>query len=402
MPQCAVYGTESAETVPCALPPEIWEFPVKDGLVVARPDVQGLFCLNDSARVIWEAYRATGCSASASEVLAEVFELSLEIAQRDVARTLAAWADSHLLGPRCAAPALTPSTAYARVPVQAVHCRIGNARFRLEMDSIEAVNEILPRIESIRVEPSEPGIVMRVSEADCGFAVLRDGTCFAVEESVAGARTVLFQEMVRLAEPGREWLALCHAGACGMNGRCIIFPAASFSGKTTLAAKLMKSGYVAYSDDFVGLEGSRLCIPAMPFALAIRSGSWEVLDCLLPELRDREIHLRFGEPVKFWPSNLAEDEDSAQPVAIVFSRWEKDAAVCLRSLTTMDALERLNECGFWVKHDRQSVGKFLGWLEGLPKYELRYGDLAQAVSYVDDVLSEAGMRLRDTGLSESP
>lgn len=60
-----------------------------------------------------------------------------------------------------------------------------------------------------------------------------------------------------------------HAGVVGWMGKAVIFPASSFSGKTTLVAELIKNGAVYYSDEYAVLDENGLAYP-FPKKLSMR------------------------------------------------------------------------------------------------------------------------------------
>lgn len=76
-----------------------------------------------------------------------------------------------------------------------------------------------------------------------------------------------------------------HAGVIGINGRAIVIPAKSFSGKTTLVAELVKRGAVYYSDEYAVLdvEGN---VEPFPKWLSLRGiiDDWAQLDRPVEEL----------------------------------------------------------------------------------------------------------------------
>jgi hypothetical protein len=74
----------------------------------------------------------------------------------------------------------------------------------------------------------------------------------------------------------RGWVALTspdmtfvHAGAVALDGRAIVFPGHSFSGKTTLTAALVQAGATYYSDEFAVLDSEGLVHP-YPKPLSLR------------------------------------------------------------------------------------------------------------------------------------
>jgi hypothetical protein len=87
-----------------------------------------------------------------------------------------------------------------------------------------------------------------------------------------------FSARVRLlvASHSKEFVFL-HAGVIGWKGKCVLFPADSHEGKTTLVAALISRGAVYYSDDYAILDSDGLVHP-FPRKLSIRDrerpGKW--------------------------------------------------------------------------------------------------------------------------------
>ena len=195
------------------------------------------------------------------------------------------------------------------------------------------------------------------------FLFSATNTALHAKKGVGATRAVLLQEIVRSCR-GRDCLAVFHAGACGSNSRCVVFPAGTQSGKTTLAAVLMKMGLTFYSDDSVLLERDTLSVPVMPFALTVREGSWDVLNPRFPELQDLPILPRYGQRVRFLPPvRMKGDGQCGQVAAIVFVRFNPESATEIGPVDTLQTLLRLQESGFWVAHDQQSIRAFLAWIQ---------------------------------------
>ncbi len=149
----------------------------------------------------------------------------------------------------------------------------------------------------------------------------------------------------------------------------------------------MHQGLTLYADDSVALERDTLAIPAMPFALMLREGSWPVLGARFPELEHLPIHHRYGQNVKFLHPIHSAHSGSASAVAIVFSEWQPDAATTITSLDSFEAIVRLKESGFWAAHDRESIQTFLNWIESLPIYQMIYSGLDEAAAFVKELLN---------------
>jgi hypothetical protein len=363
----------------------LWEFPTEDFLVLARSNVPGLYILNPSARLIWEDLKAGAVFADLVRKFASTYNLPQELAAQDVKRTLDEWRTGLLSrqSSSSAAPAPPSDTPiscsvdfYTRDYV--VHGR----NVRIILQTFELTEEIAPRLESLPGASSTPDVTFRVVEDPDGFRIFRNECCVASEATIGETRGVLLQEIVRSCR-GRDPLAIFHAGACGSSSRCVIFPASTQSGKTTLAAVLMKMGLTFYGDDSVLLERDTLSVPVMPFALTVREGSWDVLIPRFPALKNAAIVPRFGQRVRFLPpAGEKQDGYCEQVSAIVFARFNVDSANEIAELDSLQILLRLQQSGFWVAHDQQSIRAFLSWIESTAAFALSYSDVDQAASII--------------------
>ena len=363
----------------------LWEFPIEDFLVLAWPDAPGLYILNPSARSIWEAFKSDTPLAELVREFASTYNIPSAVAEQDVTRTINGWRTGMLArhltsSPSTSTPSDTPAPSssdfFARDYV------VQGKNVRIILQTSELAEEIAPRLESLQHAPSTPDFTFRVVEGSDGFRVFRDQSCVAIEESIGEIRGVLLQEIVQSCR-GRDSLAIFHAGACGSNSRCVIFPASTQSGKTTLAAVLMKTGLTFYGDDSVLLERDTFSVPVMPFALTIREGSWNILNPRFPTLKNAPIVSRFGQRVRFLP--LAEERQDGyceEVVAIVFARFDPDSANEIGELDALQTLLRLQESGFWGEHDKESIRAFLAWIQSRASFALSYSDVDHAASVI--------------------
>jgi hypothetical protein len=264
---------------------------------------------------------------------------------------------------------------------------LNGVSFSLTLDSRELADEILPRLVALPVPSGPVDLHLRILTGPEALHLLCGDERFATAETVPAARALLLQEMVRLSRRDRDWLALLHAGACGNGERCVIFPAASHSGKSTLAAVLLSRGFSLHSDDSVGVERDTLCIPVAPFALALRKGSWPLVGARFPEFEALPVYVRFGQCVRFLPPTCPASDLASPAAAIVFSRWHPGSDTQVRALDTLQTLVRLNEAGFWVAHNSASIADFLSWVESLPSHELIYSDADAAADFVAGLLA---------------
>lgn len=271
-------------------------------MVLVRPDTDSLFLLNATAQVLWEESCAGISPNATARFFSAEFGIPFETALRDVELTLANWSEGLLAGRQPSVPLVPPSHKPHPATISADYL-FNQGHFRVLLDPGDLIDEVLPRLLSLRSSPASPAVRFSLKEHAGRFWVFRDEVCLGSEEYTSGARTLLLQEMTRLCEPGREWRAILHAGACGDESGCILFAGESYSGKSTLCAALMCAGLTCYSDDSAAIDQD-FRIAGMPFPLMLRQGSWSALLPRFPELKDTRVHRRWGVDVRFLPSNL--------------------------------------------------------------------------------------------------
>ena len=365
-----------------------WEFPFADACVLARPELPNLYILNPTAASAWRLFRAGKSIDEAAEEFAFAHNISTDTAARDLMHTWADWEHTLL------APLSSARTTSARhsLPDGPTDCfsrdyRLRERNIRVILTHPDLVAEIAPRIEPLLTASAcPPDATLQVTASGDGYHLFSGATCIATEADPASLRVLFLQEFARLAEANEEWMAILHAAACGAQDKCIIFPAASHSGKTTLAAALMNAGMTFYADDSVALQAKSLKIPAMPFAMMIREGSWPAISARFPDFQKAPIHERYGENVRFFhPTEPA--HQFARPAAMVFSEWRETGGTVIAELDPFSALVRLRNSGFWVTHDRSSISSFLDWLLSLPIYQMSYSDLDEAAEFAKELLA---------------
>jgi hypothetical protein len=78
---------------------------------------------------------------------------------------------------------------------------------------------------------------------------------------------------------------------------------------------------------------------------------------------------------------------SSSRMRFVFVRFQPDAANELSPIDPLQALLLLQESGFWVEHDKQSIRAFLGWIQSTPSFTLTYSDVDQAAVIIHRLLA---------------
>lgn len=188
---------------------------------------------------------------------------------------------------------------------------------------------------------------------------------------------------------------LLHAGALALGDRAVIMAATPGSGKSTLAAALMLRGFRLLSDEFGVLDpATGLLLPMLkPVALKNRSievirefSAKAVLGPVFPETRKGDV------------AHLAPDAASAdavgrpaRPALVLFPRYQAGAALELLPQPREQAFARLAFNSFnYALLGPVSFNAVADLAASCPAYELRYGNLEEAVRRIRELLDEAG------------
>jgi hypothetical protein len=155
-------------------------------------------------------------------------------------------------------------------------------------------------------------------------------------------------ELMARAIGRKDHVLHLHSAAVLHEGRLLLLPGSSGSGKTVLTAQLLSLGAVYFSDEAVLLRRDGT-VPPIPTALSVKSDGLEALKEQFPGLpalpeHDREdgVTVRYLPPP---PASLPSPAQSERPALILFPRYERGAAPGLRRISAPDALARLlDEC----------------------------------------------------------
>ena len=321
---------------------------------------------------MWRGFSHGVPVAEIAAGIAAHFCVSPEVANRDIEATIAAWRDGLLAPSLLTVP--VSSGAIAGTDERTVDCRVNGNNLRVILEPGQVWDEIAPRLEPVRTEPNPPLCTFRVASANGRVLVFREGTRIGDEENAAGARAILLQEMASSGAPR----AILHAGGCGG----VLLAGHSHSGKSTLCAALMGRGLPYYCDDSAVLDREFRVTP-MPFPLALRPGSWPLIEDRFPAFKDAPVYKRWGTDVRFLTPVSA--PMPAIVTALVFVRYQKEAETQLTKLTVFESLLSLQRSGFWVEHTPESIDRFLAWLGGIRRYSLQYPSLEEAEAIIGEL-----------------
>ena len=374
--------------------------PLTDHLIVIAPDGM-VVALDAGGRRLWEALRA-GCTVD-DLIDASVQEGNLPEAEArsSIARALASWRALGLIDTAAReaepAPVATPVVARPawRTPELDEVYLVGDRPVRVRCDDRVLAGVVEAACRSSRVEDAVGALpTVDVIEHDGWFAVRADDAVLArvddLTQNRALARHRCLTALLETGRQPRQWLGILHASAVGARGRCVVFPGAKGAGKSTLAAALVAGGAEFVADDYAPLEQASWRVWPVPYASGIKRGSWRPLRRRYPDLHARPVHQLAGLHIRYLELGAARMAplDRGLPVeALVFPRYEAGAALEQERMTPAEAMGGLCRARSMLDRRPEVLAETLRWVESVPAYRLRYGDLDRAVEQVFSLLS---------------
>lgn len=149
-------------------------------------------------------------------------------------------------------------------------------RVLLEGAPAELVSAVVSRLPPTASSPPGRSPARRyvVQSSDHGLAIRRDARQPMLAASVDAAAEVIVSDLQRTVAHRADGLLFVHAGAVAWQGRALVLPGRSLSGKSELVAALVRAGAEYLSDEFAVFDGHGSVHPyARPIALRQADGS---------------------------------------------------------------------------------------------------------------------------------
>ena len=372
--------------------------PLADQLVVIAPD-GAVAALDPGGRRLWEALQAGWSMSDLVEASVREGSVPREVARSSIARTLASWRALGLVDSTAQntapAPVAAPVVARsgARRPALDAVYLAGDRPVRVRCNDPALAEVIAATCRSCRVG-DEAGALATVDvvEQDGRFAVRADHARLARADdpttNPALARHRCLTALLETARWPRRLLGILHASAVEVDGRCVVFPGSRGSGKSTLAAALVAAGAGFVTDDYAPLEQASWRVWPVPYAPGIKHGSWRPLQVRHPGLAAQPVHELAGLRIRYLdlePARLAPLDRGLPVAALVFPRYKPGAALRQRRISAVEALAGLCHARSLLAREPDVLAETLRWVEATPAYRLAYGDLDQAIEWVQSL-----------------
>ncbi len=382
----------------------------EDQLLIFSEPYQKLYALNNSAAFIW-----SGCENRLSwdELVASListYGIESDQARADVNTALAKWATAGLLRSDEAGwqdPAAEESNADIGLDSPVVHTPdelVTPAFFRLALLG----NEILLRYASCDLKPrisevfdhlestsSGPARTVDIVESEDRFHIYAPGVPAVNGIDSPYLISALTQTVLQSAYRSCNFLIAVHAAVLSVGQKCVILSGHSGTGKSTLAAGLIKNGFTYFTDEVALVDRvTRNVIPA-PVSLRIKEGGWDIVGAMFPDLHRATSHVQpDGSKLRYLPppagSFVKDVSDSCPAGWLVFPRYSPEEETSLAPISRIDAIARLQSNGYDMGGllDRRKITELLSWLKTVDCFEMKVNRLDESVAIIRSLVRE--------------
>lgn len=361
------------------MPHTIIGFPLGQGIVLLQEDTEKIHILNPLVRWIWE----TLAEGSDVEEVKDLLTEETGHAGKFVDELTAAWREADLV------PISFEPETFVQNYSRHIYA-LGDNRICIQSNDKGLLGQIhacMGHLEDHHVAPLA-----------ATYTLCNEGECYSLFKNKVRLQTFpvrndcLVQTIWETIEtscqmPGE--LLVVHGSAVAAANVCCILAGAGGSGKTTLAAGLVASGYTLVADDVLPIgAGNGLAVP-IPMSMCIKEGSWTVLNDLYPDSDTYHIYSRFGKSVRFYPPPPAAVPHWSKRYRVnfvLFPRYSAGSSPKIIPMAPYDILAELLQTNSiidtWTPEKIENV---VHWLSGLAGYSLFYPDLSTGMELVKDL-----------------
>lgn len=187
---------------------------------------------------------------------------------------------------------------------------------------------------------------------------------------------------------------ILHAAVLERHGRAVILPAPPGSGKSTLCAALVASGWRLLSDELTMVRLADGLVEPLPRPISLKNQSIEVIRAWAPQLVfSRSVHhTTKGTVAHVKPpaDSVARAHEAVRAAWIVFPQYAADAPATLEAMAPARAFMQVADNGFNYGLLGRAGFDALGRLmAGAASYQFRYSVLDEAIATFERLAAPA-------------
>jgi len=391
--------------------------------VVFSEESQHLLRLNAPAALLFRELQEGTCATELAQVLASEGPVALDEAEQWVTATLDCFRSCGLFEDGPGAPdASIPSAGLEILAARmAAECApyapfepVAEERYRLletcalirfgHLAQVRLVRSVIGHLATD--DHLTPSIVIDISAEmlDNGHLrsdVYRDGIAIGRAPRLSWLAPIVKGALWQSAINAHDFLFYIHSGVVGTGASCVLLPAASGGGKSSLTTALVHRGCRYFSDEVALIEATTFHVSPMPLAICIKSTGWDLMAPYCPGISLLPVHVRIDRKVlRYIPPPADAVEQVPMPVAhIIFPRYEQNAPTRLERVNRSEALGRImDECvALRQRLDHTKVRQLVGWIAGIECYELTFSSLEAAAQLVMEATGSSRCGAADPG-----
>jgi hypothetical protein len=274
-------------------------------------------------------------------------------------------------------------------PHRSAPCRALDFRFVVRSTDVQ-LGRRLDRLFAPFVTTDEPLYEYSIVDSGArGDAIDLYENGALVERAPAVVEHLMWRVNRHVVESSGRYLLL-HAAAAQLDDAGLILPAPSGSGKTTLVAGLVRAGLRYLTDEAAALDPLSGLLEPYPKALAVETGSWDVLDDLAPDgFADRDIARSTTTQWLVEPTSIRADAvgSRCRTRLVIGPTYEPGAATELKPISRAVGVAFLVENSFNFKqHGRRGLQLLVETVRHADCYLLRFSDLDDACNEIVQML----------------
>lgn len=270
-------------------------------------------------------------------------------------------------------------------------CRALDFRFVARSTDVE-LGRYLDRLFAPFVTTDEPVYEYSVVDSSAhGDAIDLYENGALVERAPTVVEHLMWRVNRHVVESSGRYLLL-HAAAAQLDDAGVILPAPSGSGKTTLVAGLVRAGLRYLTDEAAALDPLSGLLEPYPKALAVETGSWDVLSDIEPDgVAERDVALSTTTQWLVEPTSIRADAVGSPCRArlVIGPTYDPGAATELKPISRALGVSLLVENSFNFKqHGRQGLQLLVETVRHADCYLLRFSDLDDACNEIVQMLAK--------------